>query len=105
MFLTHTAVCGMERQLRYGSHGSVHLNINPETLLAECPRNLQPLDDLSAAVAVAVANPLDFPALSESIFPGDRVALALDGGVACSDRVVAGVIHCLLETQVAGHCL
>ncbi|HAY80688.1 MAG TPA: hypothetical protein DCY79_12850 [Planctomycetaceae bacterium] len=102
MFLTHTAVCGMERQLRYGSHGSVHLNINPETLLAECPRNLQPLDDLSAAVAVAVANPLDFPALSESIFPGDRVALALDGGVACSDRVVAGVIHCLLETQVAG---
>ena len=91
----------MERRLRYGANGSVHLNIKPDSLLAECSRNPQPLDDPSAAVAVAVADPLDFPALSESIFPGDRITLALDGGVACSDRVVAGVIHCLLEARVA----
>lgn len=79
----------------------MHLNIKPNALLAECSREPQPLDDPSAAVAVAVANPLDFPPLRESIFPGDRVALALDGGVACCDRVVAGVIHCLLEARVA----
>ena len=43
----------------------------------------------------ALAEPLDFPSLSLSTVPGDRVAIAVDAAVPCAAQVVRGVVDAL----------
>jgi len=61
----------------------------------------QPLDDPAAAVAAALANPLEFPAIERAITPDDRVALALGPGVPQAEAILAGVIYALTEAGIA----
>ncbi len=86
----------MRRDLRYGEDSVLPLDVPPASILGDfsAPRG-EPLDDPTAAVAAALDHPLDFPPLSRSTFPGDRVAIALDRDVPQVEAVLAGVVHVL----------
>ncbi len=55
--------------------------------------------DVVAAVARALAEPLEYPPLAAGIVPGDRVAVAVDSDVPCVASVVRGAVEAL---QAAG---
>ena len=59
-----------------------------------------PADDPAAAVAQALAEPLEYPALAHTATPGDRVVLALDEGLPQASQIVAAVIQTLLRAGV-----
>ncbi len=88
-------------QLRYGDGQVLRIRPPAEAAVADFgdPRG-RPLDDPAAAVAAALADPLDFPPLQRATTPGDRVVLAVDRGVPQLDAVVAGAVHALLDSRV-----
>jgi nickel-dependent lactate racemase len=51
--------------------------------------------DVSKAVVDALAEPLNYPPLSASIVPGDRIAIALDEAVPCGPGIVRGIVESL----------
>ena len=68
--------------LRYGADSSAEMEVPDGALLAECraPRD-ECVEDLAAAVASALAEPLDYPPLSKCTTPSDRIVVPLEGGV------------------------
>jgi len=91
----------MPAVLRYGADCSVRLELRDGALLAECGApQVSPLDDPAAATAQALARPIDFPPLSRSTTPGDRVVLPLDQGVPQAGEIVAAVVRALVEAGV-----
>jgi len=56
--------------------------------------------DPAAAVALALAAPLEFPPLSAGVVPGDRVAIAVDNAVPCVAAVVRGAVEALRSAGV-----
>jgi nickel-dependent lactate racemase len=56
--------------------------------------------DPSAAVMSALASPLDYPPLAESVVPGDRVAIAVDAAVPQVVDVVRGAVEALASSGV-----
>lgn len=91
----------MPSTLRFGPGSEVTLDLPPAVLVADCgrPRG-EPLDDPSAAMAAALTEPLDMPALRHCVVPGDQIALALDAGLPQAPSLVAGVVSTLLESGV-----
>lgn len=89
----------MRFELRYGEGVPLPLEVPLEAVLADgsVPRGT-PLGDPAAAVAGALAHPLDFPPLSQAIIPGDRVALAVEDGLPEVAGIVAGVVGSLLDS-------
>jgi nickel-dependent lactate racemase len=87
--------------LPYGPNAAVHLDVPPEALVAVCdaPRGA-PLDDPASAAAAALTSPLDFPPLSQATVPGDKVAIALDGGVPQAAAIVSAVAGALVERGI-----
>ncbi|HVA47167.1 MAG TPA: lactate racemase domain-containing protein [Pirellulales bacterium] len=84
--------------LPYGAQSHVGLDLPDETLLAVFnePRG-GVLDDPAAAVAAALDEPLNFPALARATVPGDRIVLALEHGVPQATALVAAVANYLVE--------
>ena len=87
--------------LRYGIDSSVHLEPADGAVLVECghPRG-QPLDDLAGAVSDALAEPLEYPSLAQSITPADRIVLALGHGLPQAAEVTTAVIGSLIGAGV-----
>jgi len=88
----------MSFELKYGDGATLRLDVPLEAVLADgsIPRGT-PLSDPAAAVAVALAHPLDFPPLSQAVIPSDRVVLALEDGLPAVAAIVAGVVGTLLD--------
>ena len=64
----------MPAQLRYGADSSVRLELRDGVLLAECGApQASPLEDPAGATAQALAEPLDYLPLTQSMTPADRV--------------------------------
>ncbi len=91
----------MTRVLRYGEGKALHITSPPDARLTDltAPPG-EPLDDPSAAVEAALANPLDFPSISRATVRGDRVVLAVDTDVPQVPAVVAGAVRALLAGDV-----
>jgi nickel-dependent lactate racemase len=87
--------------LRYGIDSSVCLEFAEGVTPAQCgtPRG-RPLDDLAAAVADVLDDPLDYPSLARSTTPGDRVVLVLDRGLPRGAEVAAAVVRALVAARV-----
>ncbi len=87
--------------LRYGTDTSVRLEIAPGDRPVECGRPKgHPLEDLAAAVAAALHDPLDYPPLGQITTPGDRVVLVLDRELPQAAQIPAAVILVLIEGGV-----
>ena len=87
--------------LPYGLDSSVRLDLPDGILMVECgvPRGV-PVDDLAAAVAAALAEPLDFPPLAKATTPGDSVVLPIAPGVPHAPGMIAAIVRTLLESGV-----
>ena len=87
--------------LRYGEHKTIELDVADSTTAAllGVPRG-RPVDDVSAAVARAVDEPLDYPPLRRATTPGDRVVIALAPGLPQDAQVAAVVVEKLVEAGV-----
>jgi len=88
----------MIQTLRYGTNRTLELELPEDVVLANCTaRRAQPLDDPAAAIAAALADPIDFPPLSQATVPGDRVAIVVAPGLPQMPTLVAGVVYALVE--------
>jgi len=61
------------------------------------------IDDVAAAVAHSIENPIAFPALRHAIVPGDHVAIVFDSGIPQPADVLGPVLECLAEAGVQRH--
>ncbi len=71
----------------------------PETI-ARPQAVAKPDTDLANRIQVALENPLDYPPLTDAIFPGDLVALAVHPDVPSGQQVIQHVIQYLLAKGV-----
>ena len=87
--------------LQYGEHAQVELHTAEEspTVVLGMP-HAQPIDDLPAAIACAINDPIDFPALRRATTPGDRVVLAIAPGLPWAAEAVAAIVDHLIEAGV-----
>lgn len=92
----------MNACIHYGQQAVIHLDLPPEAIVLDRPGPAgEPLDDPAAAVAAALCEPLDFPALDAATTPDDRVAITVGPGVPQAAAVVAGVVHALCDAGVS----
>ena len=87
-------------RLPYGRSLSFELTVEPEQLVA----SLRPpagLDDVPASVAAAVASPLNFPPLDQSLVPGDQVTIVLDRDTPAADQLLLGLWRTLERIDIA----
>jgi nickel-dependent lactate racemase len=91
----------MPATLRYGADSSVRFELPQGVLLAECGSpHVSPLVDPARATAEALAEPLDYPPLSRSTTPGDRVVLPLEQGMPKAGEIAAAAIGALADAGV-----
>lgn len=89
-------------RLRYGDGQELRIDPPAEATVVDFSAGRgQPLADPASAVAAALSDPLDYPALQRAVTPGDRVVLAIDRGVPQLDAVVAGAVRSLLGGNVS----
>ena len=92
----------MEAKLPYGQNAILNLQLPEEKLLAWYGRSLgEPLDDIVAAMAAALLDPLGYPPLTQAVVSGDRVAIPIDPALPRPNRLVAGLVGVLCEAGVA----
>ncbi len=87
----------MNASLRYGTRGSVELDLPNDRLIACCGATEEPvLTDVRTATAAAIAMPIGFPPLAKAVVPGDRVVLALDHDVPRGREISSALFDCLV---------
>jgi nickel-dependent lactate racemase len=86
--------------LNFGNKSSVQLDL-AESAAVELgvPRG-QPLEDIAAATAAALREPIDYPALAQCTTPGDKIVVALDSGLPQAAQVTAAVVNTLIDAGV-----
>jgi nickel-dependent lactate racemase len=91
----------MPTLLRYGVDRSVEIRPADEGSLIDCASpKVESLPDVAAAVAAALAGPLNYPPLALGTTPGDRIVLAIEAGVPQSGAISAAVIDYLVRNGV-----
>jgi len=85
-------------RLGYGSDSDLYLELPDSIEVFNCsaPHGVE-LADPERAVAQALADPFDFPPLSQATVTGDRVVLALDQTVPQAAKMVSGVLRSLFQ--------
>jgi nickel-dependent lactate racemase len=91
----------MQTSVPYGRAAQFDLQLPQTAVLLDRRRPVgEPLDDVPAATAAALAAPLEFPPLRQAITPDDHVAIAVGPGVPQAAAVVAGVVHALCDAGI-----
>ena len=91
----------MECTLKYGGNATIALQVPDERFLGEYGQPVEdPLEDVSAAMAAALVEPIDFPSLAEATVAGDRITIPLDPGLPQAPALVAGLVQALCEAGV-----
>src|SRR5258708_26321324 len=84
----------MSSVVHYGSAGSLSFDLPSKALVANCAvPNGEVLCDVAEAVAGALAEPLEFPALSQATVPGDRIVLAVENELPQTAELVAAAVR------------
>jgi nickel-dependent lactate racemase len=87
--------------LHYGTDSSVTLQFAAGVPLEQCgtPQGM-PLVDPVAAVVAALEQPLEYPPLSLTTTPGDRIVVALGSGLPQVAQVTAGVVQTIMAAGI-----
>lgn len=92
----------MEAKLAYGKSAALKLDLPEEKLLASYgPPAGEPLDDIVAAVAAAMLDPIGYPPLTQAVVSGDRIAIPVDPAVPRPQLLIAGLVGPLCEAGIA----
>jgi nickel-dependent lactate racemase len=96
----------MPAALPYGLTASLALDLSADALVAYCAApHGESLPDTAAAVAAALANPLEFPALSKATVPGDRIVVTVENELPQTAELVSAVARYLTESGTAPDAL
>lgn len=91
----------MQTSVRYGHHGDIRIDLPSTEVLLDCGTPAgEPIDDVAAATARALDEPLDFPPLRQAVTPEDHVAIAVGPGVPQAAAVVAGIVRSLCAAGI-----
>lgn len=89
-------------RLAYGADEPLVLEPAPRSEVFDAPAPPGSVGrDALAIAARAIATGSDIPPLRSHVVPGDRVAIALAGGIPGGEEVVAAVLACLAEAGVS----
>lgn len=86
-------------RLRYGADGQFECR-RDASLVSASHSPPRAVDDFAAAVAEALAAPLDFPPLSRCVYPGDRVTVVLDRHTPGGATILAEIWRILAEREI-----
>jgi len=76
--------------LRYGKGDALSCDVESEQVMAV--RIAPPaVADLAESLTEAIRHPVEFPPLHKSVFPGDRVVLAVDPNLPAAETFIAGM--------------
>ena len=89
-----------EWRITYGSGGDFACRMDDERVVAVHPPPPE-LTDVRKGIAEALRTPLEFPALAQCVFPGDRITLALDRDTPCACELLAEVWEILASRGIA----
>ncbi len=64
-----------------------------------CPMG-ESLDDVVAATAASLVDPLDFPPIDQAVIPSDQVVIAVDSDLPQPGAVIAGIVQSLVSSGV-----
>jgi nickel-dependent lactate racemase len=78
----------------------VRFDAASQTAFTECRTSGSPLAEPAAAVADALAHPIDFPPFVRALAPGDRVVLAVERDVPQVAAIVEGVMAVLMSAGI-----
>lgn len=93
-------------ELGVGDADSVVIEVRPAALVAECVGPCGATgSDAERLVAAALSAPLDGPPLAAHAVPGDRVVIAVTGGLPQARHVVAAVTDQLTDAGITGDSL
>ena len=91
----------LKHKVPYGQDQSLELELTKDLYLIKLSGPEESLRaDPEVMVRESLENPLDFPAISQTVIPGDTVALAVDSPLVFHSRVLASVVSCLCELQI-----
>lgn len=90
----------MTYSLAYGVDSHVELSLTDVTALAALSPAAPDVADVRRATIAALAEPLEFPLLSQAVITGDRVTVAVDRDVPQLAEVAAGIVEHLEECGV-----
>lgn len=91
----------MTISLRYGLDSSLSLEPRDGALVGQAGSPDAPaVADLRAEARRALAEPIDYPPLSATVTPGDRVVVALADEAVGWSEIVEGVVGCLVDSRV-----
>ena len=85
-----TASGPLPDEIRFGRDGRIAVEVDSQRVLAwqSAPLRLQETGD---AIRAALANPLDFPPLEQTVVPGDHIVVALDSDTPAADMILAAL--------------
>jgi len=85
--------------VRYGREGHLTLAVDADRLVtrSEAPRRIESLE---SAIRKALAAPLDFPPLHQTVIAGDRVVIALDFDTPAANTILAAIWDVLADREV-----
>ncbi len=91
----------MQIDLKYGIQSNQRLEIPADQLIADLTHPAtEPRSDIAQIVVDALTTPLDFPPITESIVPGDRVVIALGEDVPSAATIVTEIVNVLAKSGV-----
>ncbi|MDA7979164.1 MAG: lactate racemase domain-containing protein [Pirellulales bacterium] len=87
--------------LHYGHAQVLELQIEADSLLADCTPRGEPVGDVAAETKNALENPLDYPSWSQTVYPGDRVVIAVDPQLPQASAILDAVIDATTAASVS----
>jgi nickel-dependent lactate racemase len=92
----------MTTTLHYGEHATLELDFPSGNLVAHCGQPPeQAIANPAQAIAQALDAPLDYPPLSQTVVPGDKVVVALGEGVPQAAEIVKALVDRCLQAGVS----
>lgn len=85
--------------LTYGRDRTFEFDIAPERLAAVQSPPAE-IEDVSGAIEDALNRPIDFPPLRQSVFPEDKIVLALDRRVPHAGELISGIWQAMQSAGV-----
>jgi hypothetical protein len=89
----------MPLDLRYGIDSELRIT-NAAAVRLGLRLDVSDIDDVTAAARAALASPIDFPSLAQSVVPGDQIVLLLDLAVPHGAEIASAVAEQLIEAGI-----
>ncbi len=79
--------------LHFGADQILRLELDSDSLVADCIPRAEPLADVGAATKLALQDAREHPPWSQTVYPGDRVVIAVDAQLPQTRSILDAIIE------------